>query len=54
LVGRITDEREHPMLNVREWYGKNPMRIVLSHDTKIGDMLKKSASRRIFLLQKII
>ena len=47
LVGRITDEREHPMLNVREWYGKNPMRIVLSHDTKIGDMLKELHSKNI-------
>lgn len=47
LVGRITDEREHPMLNVREWYGKNPMRIVLSHDTEIGDMLKELHSKNI-------
>jgi len=47
LVGRITDEREHPMLNVREWYGKNPMRIVLSHDTKIGVMLKELHSKNI-------
>lgn len=31
LVGRITDEREHPALNVRHWSGKNPRRIVLSH-----------------------
>ncbi len=32
LVGRITDEREHPALDVRHWSGKNPRRIVLSHD----------------------
>ncbi len=31
LVGRITDEREHPQLNVREWSGHDPRRIVLSH-----------------------
>lgn len=30
LVGRITDERERPRLNVRHWHGKDPMRIVLS------------------------
>lgn len=29
LVGRITDEREHPQLNVRLWTGPNPRRIVL-------------------------
>ena len=32
LVGRTTDEREHPRLNVREWDGPDPKRIVLSHD----------------------
>ena len=33
VVGRITDEREHPQLNVRHWAGgRNPRRIVLSHD----------------------
>lgn len=29
LVGRITDEREHPLLNVRLWVGESPRRIVL-------------------------
>lgn len=29
-VGRITDEREHPQLNVREWYGHNPQKLVLT------------------------
>ena len=32
LVGRITDEREHPQLNVREWAGKSPVRFVLSRN----------------------
>lgn len=33
LVGRVTDEREHPQLNVRHWTGgSNPLRIVLSHN----------------------
>lgn len=47
LVGRITDEREHPMLNVREWHGNDPMRIVLTHDTDINEMLKDLYSKKI-------
>ncbi|MCR4583271.1 MAG: bifunctional diaminohydroxyphosphoribosylaminopyrimidine deaminase/5-amino-6-(5-phosphoribosylamino)uracil reductase RibD, partial [Prevotella sp.] len=31
LVGRITDEREHPQLTVREWKGPNPRRLVIDH-----------------------
>ena len=31
LVGRGTLEADHPQLNTREWTGKNPERIVLSH-----------------------
>jgi diaminohydroxyphosphoribosylaminopyrimidine deaminase/5-amino-6-(5-phosphoribosylamino)uracil reductase len=29
LVGRVTDEREHPQLTVREWVGENPKRLVV-------------------------
>lgn len=29
LVGRVTDVREHPQLNVRHWRGRNPQRIVV-------------------------
>lgn len=29
LVGRVTDERDHSQLNVRDWYGKNPVRLVI-------------------------
>jgi len=29
LVGRITNEREHPQLTVREWQGPNPKRLVV-------------------------
>ena len=29
LVGRITDEREHPQLNVRKWCGPDPKRLVI-------------------------
>ena len=31
LVGRVTDDREHPLLNVREWYGTAPKRLVIDH-----------------------
>ena len=30
LVGRVTEEREHPQLNVRYWTGRSPQKIVLS------------------------
>ena len=29
LVGRVTDEREHPLLTVRHWAGPNPKRLVV-------------------------
>ena len=29
LVGRITDERDHSQLNVRDWSGKDPMRLTI-------------------------
>lgn len=41
LVGRITDEREHPRLNVRHWAGKDPQRLVLSHATPIPSLLQR-------------
>lgn len=31
LVGRVTDERDHPQLNVREWRGQDPKRLVIDH-----------------------
>ena len=31
LVGRVTDEREHPRLNVRHWSGPDPKRLVIDH-----------------------
>ena len=36
LVGRVTDEREHPQLNVRVWCGKSPVRFVLSRSEERG------------------
>lgn len=32
LVGRVTDERDHPQLNVREWVGPDPKRLVIDHN----------------------
>lgn len=29
LIGRVTNEREHPQLTVREWNGPNPKRLVV-------------------------
>jgi diaminohydroxyphosphoribosylaminopyrimidine deaminase/5-amino-6-(5-phosphoribosylamino)uracil reductase len=29
LVGRVTDEREHPQLSVRHWVGTDPKRLVI-------------------------
>lgn len=31
LVGRVTDERDRPQLNVREWYGPHPKRLIVDH-----------------------
>ena len=28
-MGRVTDEREHPQLTVRHWYGPDPKRLVV-------------------------
>ncbi len=39
LVGRVTNEREHPQLNVRDWKGKDPKRIVLQHGMEIQKLL---------------
>lgn len=39
LVGRVTDERDHPQLNVRYWSGPSPRRLVLSRTTTINSLL---------------
>jgi len=31
LVGRVTNERDHPQLTVREWSGPHPKRLVIDH-----------------------
>lgn len=39
LVGRVTDEREHPRLDVRYWYGPNPLRLVFGNGQNIDSLL---------------
>ena len=36
LVGRVTDERDHPQLNVRHWVGPDPKRLVIDHDHPVN------------------
>lgn len=36
LVGRVTNEREHPQLNVREWYGDDPKKLVVDRQHPIN------------------
>jgi len=39
LIGRVTDERDHSQLNVREWSGRDPLRIVIDrHHPFIPDL----------------
>ena len=47
LVGRVTDEREHPQLNVREWKGKDPKRIVLGHGMDIHTLMDELYQQNI-------
>ena len=39
LVGRVTDEREHPLLNVRDWAGKDPKRMVLANGMDLQQLM---------------
>ncbi|MBQ8046514.1 MAG: bifunctional diaminohydroxyphosphoribosylaminopyrimidine deaminase/5-amino-6-(5-phosphoribosylamino)uracil reductase RibD [Prevotella sp.] len=47
LVGRVTEEREHPLLNVRHWHGRSPRRFVLSHATSIGQVLDECYEQQL-------
>lgn len=40
LVGRVTDERDHPQLTVRDWNGENPKRLIIdrSHPLNIESL----------------
>ena len=47
LVGRITDEREHPQLNVRHWTGQSPVRFILGRGITIDDVLEECHEKQL-------
>lgn len=47
LVGRVTDEREHPRLDVRHWSGPSPVRFVLSHENSVDDIFEQCRQRSL-------
>lgn len=51
LVGRVTDERDHSQLNVRDWYGKNPVRLVIDRHHPCFDGLDFSKGNEAVLRQ---
>lgn len=51
LVGRVTDERDHSQLNVRDWYGKNPVRLVIDRHHPCFDGLDFSKGKAEVLRQ---
>ena len=65
LVGRVTDEREHPQLTVRHWYGPDPKRLVVDrthplnldslHAHKIQSLIVEGGTKTLqsFLVQNL-
>lgn len=51
LVGRVTDERDHSQLNVRDWYGKNPVRLVIDRHHPCFESLDFSKGNEAVLRQ---
>ncbi|MBP5506442.1 MAG: bifunctional diaminohydroxyphosphoribosylaminopyrimidine deaminase/5-amino-6-(5-phosphoribosylamino)uracil reductase RibD [Prevotella sp.] len=47
VVGRVTDEREHPQLTVRHWSGRNPVRFVLSHSFPIVKLMEECCRQQL-------
>ncbi len=47
VVGRVTDEREHPRLDVREWSGPSPARFILSHDFGIDRLIQTCVEQNL-------
>lgn len=50
LVGRVTEQREHPRLNVRRWSGPDPVKFVLSSDHGIEDVFEECRNRQLLSL----
>lgn len=40
MVGRITAEKDNPALNVRDWNGKNPIRILVAGESELNPDIK--------------
>ena len=65
LVGRVTEERDHPQLTVREWKGPNPKRLVIDrahplnleslHSQNIQSLIVEGGAQtlRSFLVQNL-
>ena len=51
LVGRVTDERDRSQLNVRDWSGKDPMRLVIDRHHPCFDGLDFSKGKAEVLRQ---
>lgn len=47
LVGRVTDEREHPQLSVRHWSGLSPVKFVLSREHPVEEILRECYERNL-------
>ena len=47
LVGRITEEREHPRLTVRCWDGPSPVKMVLSHSHDMEAVIAECRERNL-------
>lgn len=47
LVGRVTDKRDHPQLNVRRWSGRDPKRIVLSHGMDLQTLMEELYDEKV-------
>ena len=47
LVGRVTDEREHPSLTTRYWPGPDPQRIVLGNGMDIHRLMEELYQRQV-------
>lgn len=51
IIGRITDERDHSQLNVRDWYGRDPMRLVIDRERPCFEGLDFSKGKTEVLKQ---
>ena len=46
-MGRITEEREHPRLDVRHWSGRSPVKMVLSSQHGIDAIIGECVERNL-------